>query len=931
MKHNRLKRWLSLAVTAALIVSALSGIALAADSNNTKLQKLTDSYTYLSENGVFTLTSASRFYVVSSSEPDEDLTETAQLISSQFAAAAKPTSATLPIVWGVKDWAKSGDVILYLTSGFNADAYKIVVNSSNITISASDTDGLLYGANQVLKYMITSGGCSVSGCEITDAPDTAERILQLDCARKYWTVNWIKNLIREASWMGYNCLQLHLTEDQGCRANIWRDSSGNVVTDCNGNDFSWIIGANAVSWNTNYRDGDNFYNRDELLDIIQTAQKYHMEVIPSVDVPTHSDAIIAKFKANFSSTPFTFTYNGTTYSKSGDIGVSNGCTLNIVDGQSRYLLFALVQAYADFFASQGCTKFGLGGDEVTGVPMSDWASSEYTRNNGGQNGKDAIVIFFNDLAAMLKNKGFTCRVYNDCLFGTDMYTTTSGWSTDSTQATVALDASIQVQFWDIQDSYQTVAQIQSSGREVYNCINNYCYYVLRYNDSGGDARDPDNYWWGFHHSTEDRIYNEWNPSRIYAYDASGTATADVKGAYFLIWGDWAGWCSETNVWNGIDSSRTYNLIDRMWSNAIKQWNWDVNSSLSYSDYSSYVSQVRHFPGYSSCSASTSLPAAKALSQATLADHSALQTLLARTYPESSYTPESYAVYYAARQAALTTDADVAATEEELANCCAALEAAIKQLVISVQVVYKTMVGDTAVELWSESLNVQALGQIFTLELPGMIGYLPSWASGAELTRSSVNLLSGVVSGVFQGQEITVWFDNAPNASALEQALSQAVTEQGSYTSESWTAYTTVLSSIQSQYDAVKDDLANSVRQEQIDQWLQELSAATTQLVAEVEGGTAILSVTKTSATVSPGKLSCLVVTTSMDVTSLTVQDAAGSEVSLHTCQATTVTTEDGTAKKWSVAYVVNDTGEQTYTVKAIGNSTVTQTVTVLCQ
>ena len=44
-----------------------------------------------------------------------------------------------------------------------------------------------------------------------------ERIFLLDCARKYYTPNWIKKLITEIKSAGFNAISIHFGEDMGHR------------------------------------------------------------------------------------------------------------------------------------------------------------------------------------------------------------------------------------------------------------------------------------------------------------------------------------------------------------------------------------------------------------------------------------------------------------------------------------------------------------------------------------------------------------------------------------------------------------------------------------------------------------------------------------------------------------------------------------------
>jgi hypothetical protein len=203
--------------------------------------------TYREKDGTFEFTTASRFYIVSDLEPSEELIQTVQLASQQFAADAKPSAAILDIVWGPESWSKTGDIIVKLdpSSGIPEEGYALDV-ADQAEVIASDVDGLLYGLNMLHKC-IRGYGNNLSGFFASDVPDTKERTVMLDCARKYYTKDWICNFIRQMSWMGYNTIQLHFSEDGGFRADFWDPEyykgSFNPT-----NDLTWLCGSHVQSW-----------------------------------------------------------------------------------------------------------------------------------------------------------------------------------------------------------------------------------------------------------------------------------------------------------------------------------------------------------------------------------------------------------------------------------------------------------------------------------------------------------------------------------------------------------------------------------------------------------------------------------------------------------------------------------------------------------
>lgn len=229
-------------------------------------------------------------------------------------------------------------------------------------------------------------------------------------------------------------------------------------------------------------------------------------------------------------------------------------------------------------------------------------------------------------------------MYNDFVYNTKYTSLTSG-----------LDSDIEIVYWDAPSitTSNTTEYIRranffydTQNRVVYSGVQNWTYYVLRIGTSGSnvDARNPDNRNWTFYRNREDLIYNEWDPTRLSEYEITFSGTKhgqysdyysgnNLGGGYFMVWNDYPGLNTEVEMWNGVYDdvgapSNFYSLIDRMWSNAIKQWNWDINSSLSFANYEKVRDAMGYFPGYVATASSQSYAKGAVLPQATEVDNTA---------------------------------------------------------------------------------------------------------------------------------------------------------------------------------------------------------------------------------------------------------------------------------------------------------------------
>lgn len=939
--RKKLIRLISITLIGLLIVGFRAPVASAAGESTSNLGALCDSF--VPNDSVFALTNSGRLYIVADSEPTGELLQTAQLIQQQLAAEGYE----MAIVWGPSDWTQTGDIRLCITdrSVLGTEGYELSVTDI-ASISATTTDGLIYGSNMLLKH-IRNGGATIQGFTAVDVPDTKQRAVSLDCGRKYYTKDWICNFIRQMSWMGYNTLELHFSDDSGFRIDIWEPDyyEGGFQPS---NDFSWLCGSNYTSWTLsaykNDPDSGKYLSTAELVEILETANAYHIEVIPAFDSPSHLDYTTWKYEQNYkSNTSYSFfsTYDNKTYyakdvggciNYTGATGLSTPLqwpyysAVNINNAQSKAFIFELYIDIANFFKEYaGSTNFSIGADEVQ-LSTSNLASG-YSYKWGFSD----FVNYINELNTLLNKKGYTMRMYNDFM-GSTSYNASSYSFADN----------IEILYWDspfnpssstASNHTQPVSYYVNKGMTLYNCIQTHTYYALRITSGGSDARSIYNRQWTFYHSNEEDIYNEWYPANIsevgdYKEDVADVPDANLGGAYFLIWCDYACVSTEAEIWNGVydkTSQKTgefYSLLDRMWSNTIKMWNADINKTLSYDDYAALRTKFGYFPGFTACSTATKLSEAATPTRAYRADHTALKAALSDKLSSSDYTAKSYVTYSLAYDNAAAVDANYGASAEEVASAVYSLYNARNTLipansVLTVQC--KTTVNGA--ERIFKTLNYALVVSEYRFYIPVMTGYTFTSCDGAAFAGLSSADGSGFVSGKANGSTtITLWYKNTPDTNPLDHMLRNAISEQGAFTDDSWRVYQTALN------QAKNFNVNGGVTQADISNVMTALEQAQNGLVVSCEQ-TKIHSVERLNPVTPLNKQVGLRIITTPDVTSISVTSSAGAE-NLTMCVGKTQPYTDGeTAKIWLVYFPADEAGSFTYTVNA-GPASETVEITV---
>ena len=179
------------------------------------------------------------------------------------------------------------------------ESYRIETNRKNLTVSASDFNGIIYAVQtikQMLPVSIYTGKSEVSDvwtipCGIiNDSPRYHYRGLMLDCSRHFYSIKQVKKLIDVMEIHKLNTLHWHLTDDQGWRIEIkkypeltkvgaFRDGT------CIGKDFDS---------DDQIRYG-GFYTQEELKEIVSYAAGKGITVIPEIDLPGHMQAALSSY------------------------------------------------------------------------------------------------------------------------------------------------------------------------------------------------------------------------------------------------------------------------------------------------------------------------------------------------------------------------------------------------------------------------------------------------------------------------------------------------------------------------------------------------------------------------------------------------------------------------------------------------------------
>ena len=379
---------------------------------------------YTKDSDTFTLPKKSRLLVVSNEKTlnNEVLLRDLKRASSQLADRGVLAEAP-QIVFGTLENAADNDIIVKMgtnpdLTGKN-DAYAVDIKN-NITISAEDETGIYYGLTSVIQMLIEGDNVLTKG-NIIDYSDVEDRSFHLDCARKFFTKDWIISLIKDLSWQKYNSIQLHFSENEGFRL------QSDTLEAIDG--FQYV--------------NNQYLTKQDMLEIIRVANEYHIEVIPSLDSPGHLGAVLRYLPSDYSCASL-FPSDGRRAQ----------CFNIFTNDEARGFLIDLMTEFIDFFSEAGCKRFNIGGDEFL-EKFSNFSNEQYVQ----------IMEYFNEVSAIAKSKGMTPRTWNDGV----MYGNYTGYK---------LDPDIEICYWAAPQNCASIEKFVQNGNKVINFSDVYMYYVL---------------------------------------------------------------------------------------------------------------------------------------------------------------------------------------------------------------------------------------------------------------------------------------------------------------------------------------------------------------------------------------------------------------------------------------------------------------------
>ncbi|MET7844911.1 glycoside hydrolase family 20 protein [Streptomyces sp. NPDC005356] len=373
------------------------------------------------------------------------------------------------------------------------ERYVLEVRAGGPAVIVGDSAaGAYYGTRTLLQSLRSASEGGVPAGRVEDAPDRPQRGIMIDIGRKFYTKEWLEQLIRDLGWLKLNYLHLHFSENEGFRIENRRHPR--------------IVSKEHLT-------------QREVRELVELAARHHVTVIPEIDMPGHMGRILS-------------VYPELALKNAEDEG--SGKVLDVSKPAAVRLAHELLDEYLPLFPGP---YWHIGGDEaLNSEPQGDpeklyphLVAYAEERVGKGANTHDAFTLFLNDLNAKLRREGRTCRAWNDGM--------------DGKGALVRPDTTIEIDYWEnLGGKLKHAQQFVDEGHRVLNAHSRFFYYVVA---------EPELPW--YPHPDPRRIYQEWELAQFEGQDPmkENPPPAEVRGAHLSVWADRPADETERQIAHGI--------------------------------------------------------------------------------------------------------------------------------------------------------------------------------------------------------------------------------------------------------------------------------------------------------------------------------------------------------------------------------------------
>jgi hexosaminidase len=330
-----------------------------------------------------------------------------------------PTGYRLPIRTGTKTTVNAIVLVLEKTA-FQVvgqeEGYSLDVGRNKIEIKAQTNHGIFNGLQTLAQLFPKEIGANsaqrvawnIPSLSIQDYPRFAWRGMLLDVSRHFHNKAMVKSYLDQLAKFKFNTFHWHLSDDQGWRIEIKKYPKLTSIG-------AWRV-PRVGKWWKRPEPEDNeatteggFYTQEDVKEIVQYAKERYITILPEIDVPGHSLAILAAYP-ELATVPKNFKVNpGSEFYRKveNSLDPSNEKTYEFLDGVFAEIAQLFPHPYIH-----------IGGDECY---KGYWEASENCKKlmakEGLKDTKELQSFFVKKVEKILQSKGKKLIGWDEILEG----------------------------------------------------------------------------------------------------------------------------------------------------------------------------------------------------------------------------------------------------------------------------------------------------------------------------------------------------------------------------------------------------------------------------------------------------------------------------------------------------------------------------------
>jgi hexosaminidase len=487
---------------------------------------------YISQPGRFVFNQNTKIYLANNNPELHQITDLhfSSLLGNSLAVSQnKPASKTNYI---------TVELNKNLDETLGKEGYTLDISEKAVVLKANTVSGIFY-ALQTFDQLFPVGeipkvGIKIPACNIKDYPRFGWRGLMLDVSRHFFTTNEVKDYIDWMSKYKFNVLHWHLSDDNGWRIEIkalpkltqigaWRvERFGTFGT----------MEAPTQGEKTPY---GGFYTQEEIKDIIKYAADKQITIVPEIDVPGHSMALLAAYPELSTKKEPKMVNPGSKFAEwhcDGTFTMTTENSLNPSDEKVYSILDTIFGEMAALFPGQ---YIHIGGDECYhGYWEKDENCKALMKRENLKDAKELQSYFIKRVAKIITSKGKKVIGWDEIIYG-------------------GLAEGATVMSWRGTDGGKEAAKL---GHEAVMAPNTYAYLDYTQGDS----------------SVEVPIYQNLNLKKVYEFEPvpEGVDSKLILGGQGNLWTEKVPTIQHAFY---MTYPRAFAIIESVWSPSTTK-NWD---------------------------------------------------------------------------------------------------------------------------------------------------------------------------------------------------------------------------------------------------------------------------------------------------------------------------------------------------------------------